>query len=66
MGYSTNLSNEKRWSILEKSCIPKLGVNKVLYYLQGFIDRFSKQTKDYSRAISIWKYDIERIKNKYK
>lgn len=66
MGYHTKLSNEKRWSILERKCIPDLGVNKVLYYLQGFIDRFSKQTKkDYSGAIGKWNYDIERIKEKY-
>ena len=45
MGYNTSVPDEKRWEILEKQCIPKLGVNTVIFYINSFIKRFSKQKK---------------------
>lgn len=65
MGYNTSVSDEKRWEILEKQCIPKLGVNTVIFYMNSFSKRFSKQKKDYSRSIAIWQHDLDLIRKKY-
>ena len=66
IGYHTGLSKVDRWDVLEKSCIPELGANKVIFYLEGFVNRFSKnRTKYYSNAVGIWQEDIKRISQKY-
>lgn len=65
MGYHTSVSDDKRWQILTKQCIPELGVNLVLFYLEGFVARFGNQKKDYSAAINIWNRDIQKIKKRY-
>lgn len=58
-GYHTGLSDNERWNILKDSCIPEIGVNRVLFYLESFVKRFSAQKKkDYSNSIRIWEKDI--------
>ncbi|HPM00474.1 MAG TPA: hypothetical protein PLS45_11380 [Bacillota bacterium] len=67
-GYSTKLSDERRWDIIINKSIPSHGVRRVLLFLEWLI--FMKKSKEegqytYSNAIGTWEKDIKRIRRHY-
>jgi len=62
LGYHTNISRQERWNILVQKALPQLGYQRVCEYLRRFIEDKSKiKHKDFSRAISVWKEDLQRL-----
>lgn len=66
LGYSTQLSRGKRWEILTNKALPGIGAKRTMEYIAWFI-RLKKAdtTRDYSRAINEWEYDLDKLKQKY-
>lgn len=65
LGYSTQLGTSQRYEILQKA-VRIYGKNKVIKFIEflirGKLGQVNGATK-YQNAISIWRYDIERIRN---
>ena len=61
MGYSVNLSDFHRKKVLECAA-EKYGRGQIVDTIQRNICLREKQKKDYSRAIRIWRNDIELVK----
>lgn len=66
LGYSTLLSRDERWQILVNKAIPKIGVRRTMNLIAWLIRlKKSDTTKDYSRAIGEWEYDLNKLKRNY-
>lgn len=66
LGYNTNVDREKRWELLENRIIPTLGYNKVFNHISFLINlNKNKVSKDFSRSLTEWKYDLLNLKSKY-
>lgn len=61
LGYSTDLHEAKRKWILE-GAVEKYGKVRVINTIEMNIHLKEAQTRDYSRAIGIWRRDIEYVK----
>lgn len=65
MGYSTSLGTSQRYEILQKA-VRKYGKKKVISFLEYLIRGKLAQVngeKKYENAISVWRFDIQRVKN---
>lgn len=66
LGYNTNVNREKRWDLLENRIIPTLGYKKVFNHISFLINlNKNKVSKDYSRSLNEWNYDLLNLKKKY-
>ena len=60
LGYDTTKSKEERWRILTQQAIPKLGKQKVVWYINFFI-KMHKKKATMASAIKEWEYDLRRL-----
>lgn len=67
LGYSTSITREERWQILVNKAIPILGIYKTKSFIKWLINiKQADTTKDNSRAIGEWEYDLSRLNQKYR
>lgn len=60
LGYDTTKSKEERWRILTQQAIPKLGKQKVIWYINFFI-KMHRTKATMASAIKEWEYDLRRL-----
>lgn len=64
LGYTTTISKEARWNILRNRAIPQLGVDRTKNIIKHLINYNGKSERQ-QRALSEWKYDLERMERMY-
>ncbi len=60
LGYSTSLSREERWNILNNKVIPRIGKRKVIGHIK-FLIKMNQGREIMANAVKEWRYDLERL-----
>ncbi len=61
LGYNTQLSNSERWNILRNKAMEKIGRERTIHHIE-FLIKLNQNKKNFQRALSIWRYDLEKLK----
>lgn len=61
LGYNTQLSNENRWNILKNKAIKERGLKRTIKHIE-FLIKLNQNKKNFQRALSIWRHDLEKLK----
>jgi hypothetical protein len=69
LGYkTTDLSAAKRWQVLTKKAVPRLGLQEVVGTIASHIRRSKRQkggAYKYRKAISKWELDLNKLRKEY-